>query len=333
MSLVECVPNFSEGRDSARVAAIADAARDHGRARVLHVDPERDTNRFVLTLMGPGEEVAEAAFHAVQAAVSNLDMRQHQGSHPRMGAADVCPFIPWNGVNMETCVDLAEGLAQRCAEELDLPVWLYGAAARQPWNRYLADIRRGQFEGLAGMLQRNPPDFGPATPHPTAGALAVGAREVLIAWNVTLDTDDVALARSIASGVREFQHVDRDAAGRAVCRETGGLPGVRALGWMSQRDGAAQVTMNLTRWREAPPHVVYEALAQLARDAGISIRGSELVGMVPLEALRQAGQHFGEEGLDDTELVARAVSALGLGEIVEFNPHERILEWVLEDRS
>ena len=333
MSLVECVPNFSEGRDSARVAAVADAAGGHGRAQVLHVDPEQDTNRFVMTLMGPGEDVAEAAFRSVEAAVQHLDMRQHQGSHPRMGAADVCPFIPWSGVDMATCVSLAEGLAERCAEELDLPIWLYGAAARQPWNRYLADIRRGQFEGLAGMLQRNPPDYGPATPHPTAGALAVGAREVLIAWNVTLDTDDVALARTIASKVREFQHVERDPSGRVVRREGGGLAGVRGLGWMSQRDGAAQVTLNLTRWQEAPPHRVFDAVAQLARDAGASIRGSELVGMVPLGALLQAGQHFGETSLDDTKLVSRAVSALGLGEIVDFNPRERILEWVLEDRS
>jgi len=324
LSLVECVPNFSEGRDPARVAAVADAARGHGRAQVLHVDPEWDTNRFVMTLMGPGEAVAEAAFRSVEAAVRHLDMRQHQGSHPRMGAADVCPFIPWSGVDMATCVALAEGVAERCAEALDLPVWLYGAAARQPENRYLADIRRGQFEGLAGMLERNPPDFGPATPHPTAGALAVGAREVLIAWNVTLDTDNVALARDIASKVREFQRVERDVSG---------LAGVRALGWMSQRDGAAQVTMNLTRWTEAPPHVVFETVAQLARDAGASIRGSELVGMVPIEALLQAGRHFGETSLDDTKLVSRAVSALGLGEIVDFNPRERILEWVLEDRS
>jgi glutamate formiminotransferase/formiminotetrahydrofolate cyclodeaminase len=234
---------------------------------------------------------------------------------------------------MATCVALAEGLAERCAEELDLPVWLYGAAARQTWNRYLADIRRGEFEGLAGMLQRNPPDFGPVTPHPTAGALAVGAREVLIAWNVTLDSDDVTLARDIASKVREFQRVERDESGRVLRREGGGLAGVRALGWMSERDGAAQVTMNLTRWRQAPPHLVFDAVAQFARDAGANIRGSELVGMVPLEALLQAGRHFGETSLDDTKLVSRAVSALGLGEIVDFNPRERILEWVLEDRS
>jgi len=327
------VPNFSEGRNAARIAALADAARDHGAARVLHVDPERDTNRLVMTLMGPGADVAEAAFRSVEAAVRHLDMRQHQGSHPRMGAADVCPFIPWSGVDMATCVALAEEVAERCGKELGLPTWLYGAAARTPRNRYLADIRRGQFEGLSGMLQRNPPDFGPTTPHPSAGALAVGAREVLIAWNVTLDTEDVALARGIAAQVREFQRVQRDADGQVARREGGGLAGVRALGWMSRRDGAAQVTLNLTRWREAPPHVVFDAVAQIAKDAGASVRGSELVGMVPLEALRQAGRHFGETGSEDTRLVARAVSALGLDEIVEFNPRERILEWVLEDRS
>ena len=331
MKLVECVPNFSEGRDPVTIDRIAKALSSVTGCQLLHVDSEHDTNRSVMTLMGEPEAVSEAAFEGIRTAVETIDLKKHRGTHPRFGAADVVPFVPWEGVEMDACITLAKNLATRCAS-LEIPVYLYGQATEDPQRRYLADLRRGGFEGLARQLSVLPPDRGPSAPHPTAGAIAIGAREVLVAWNITLKTTDLGLARRIARTLREFQAVTRDDEGRAVSRVNRGLPGLRSLGWHSARDGCVQVTSNITDWKQCPPHQVFEAVQALASQQGVRIRGSELVGMIPREALLIAGRHFGGETLGPDAAVAAAIDNLRLDRIVPFNPAERIIEARLKKR-
>jgi glutamate formiminotransferase len=323
---MECVPNFSEGRDQEAIEAIAAAMRQVDGAFLLHVDPECDTHRCVMTLMGRAESLEEALFHGIRVAVASLDLRKHKGSHPRMGVADVVPFVPWIGTDLSECVAVAERLSERLGKELGLPGWLYGAAARRPENRYLHDIRRGQFEGLQRKLERKRPDFGPDLAHPSAGAIAVGARPVLVAMNCTLDTDDVRLAKELAARIREFQRVRRTADGAVRSRSKVGLPGLRAMGWFSARDARAQVTMNLTNTRDAPPHLVFEALDRLCILSGTAIVGTELVGMIPENLLAQAGVFFDPSASDK---VSAGIQNLRLGVLHEFRANERIVERVM----
>jgi glutamate formiminotransferase/formiminotetrahydrofolate cyclodeaminase len=330
MKWMECVPNFSEGRDPVAIEAIAGAMRQVEGAYLLHVDSERDTNRCVMTLMGSPEALEQALFEGIRVATDVLDLRKHRGSHPRMGAADVVPFVPWLGTDMADCVATAERVGHRVGEALGLPGWLYGGAARQPENSYLHDIRRGQFEGLARKLERKVPDFGPRRVHPSAGAVAVGARPVLVAMNCTLDTDDVRLAKDLASRIREFQHVRRATDGAVRTRSKVGLPGLRAMGWFSTRDARAQVTMNLTNTHDAPPHRVFETLERLCTLTGTSILGTELVGMIPEALLAQAGQHFSPSSADS---VSVGIQKLRLGVLHDFDPEDRIIERVMAQRG
>lgn len=323
---MECVPNFSEGRDLAAIEAISEAMRQVDGAHLLHVDPERDTHRCVMTLMGRSESLEEALFQGIRVAVERLDLRKHSGSHPRMGAVDVVPFVPWVGTDLSDCVAAAKRLSERLGAELGLPGWLYGAAARAPENRYLHDIRRGQFEGLQRKFERKPPDFGPRLAHPSAGAVAVGARPVLVAMNCTLDTDDVRLAKDLAARIREFQHVRRASDGAVRSRSKVGLPGLRTMGWFSARDARAQVTMNLTNTVDAPPHLVFEALDRLCRLTRTSILGTEWVGMIPEDLLAQAGEHFNPSASDS---VSAGIRKLRLGVLHDFDPSERIIERVM----
>ncbi len=267
--IVECVPNFSEGRDEARVARIADAARAVPGAAVLDVERDPDHHRMVLTLAGEPEAVLEAAFRATAVAVREIDLHHHKGQHPRMGALDVCPFVPVAGVSMADCVALAKRLGERLGKELSLPVFLYAEAASRPERVRLPDIRKGEFEGLRerGALD---PDFGPAKVHPTAGACAVGARPFLIAFNVNLETPDVEAAKAIAKGLRESD---------------GGLPRVQAKGFSIEGGKAAQVSMNLLDFRVTSPGKAFGIVAAEAARRGIAVRGSEVIGLVPVEAL------------------------------------------------
>ena len=327
MRVLEAVPNFSEGRDTDVVARIASAMHGVAGVRVLHVDPEADTHRSVMTLLGNPEAVEEALFRGISASIQSIDMTRHSGSHPRMGAADVVPFVPWTGTSMEDCIQSARRLGHRLGKELGLPGWFYGAAALSPEARYLHDLRRGQFEGLPRKLLSKPVDFGPQSMHPTAGATAVGARGVLVALNCTISTDDVAVAKKMAGSLREFQKVRRGEDGAVVQRVSAGLPGLRALGWFSKRDGLAQVTMNLTNIQEAPPHRVFQQLSQLCSAVGIEIRGSELVGMIPEALLRKAGEALKPSSPDP---VSAGIHALRLGVMHDFDPEERIIERVLQ---
>jgi glutamate formiminotransferase len=273
--LVECVPNFSEGRDAATIALLEAAVRSVEGVRLLDTHSDADHHRSVLTFVGPAAAVAEAAYQSVRVATERIDMRQHRGVHPRIGAADVVPFVPLGGTPMETCVELAHGLAVRLADTLDLAVYLYGEATVRPERRQLSGLRRGEYEGLAAAIGIDParaPDYGPARLGP-AGAVAVGARAPLVAFNVLLATEDLSVARAVARAVRE---------------SSGGLTAVQALGVPSSRPGAVQVTMNLVDTRRTDLLQAFTAVRDAAAGLGVAVLESELVGLALAEALLPA---------------------------------------------
>ncbi len=272
MALVECVPNFSDGRDPEVLTAIVAAVQGVAGARVLDASQDADHNRAVVTLVAPPERVVAAAFAAIGVATERIDLTRHRGAHPRMGATDVCPFVPLAGVRMEDCVRIAHALGERVGTELGVPVFYYGEAALVTGRRALPDVRRGGFEPLRAKVGSDPgyaPDAGPSALHPTAGAVAVGARGFLIAFNVLLETDDVSIAREIARAVRE---------------SNGGLPGIRALG-LPLESGAVQVSMNVCDFERTGLVRAFEEIEALAGRRGVAIRGSELVGLAPERAL------------------------------------------------
>jgi glutamate formiminotransferase len=279
--IVECVPNFSEGRRKEVVDAIANAIVSVPGVRLLDTEMDPNHNRSVITFIGDRSEVAEGAFQGAKAAVARIDMNTHRGEHPRVGALDVLPFVPILGVTMEDCVVLARSVGKRIADELQIPVYLYEAAATRPDRRALPDVRRGEYEGLKIAIETDPdrkPDFGPSKLHPTAGACIVGARPVLIAWNVNLGTRDVRVAKRIAKAIRESD---------------GGLPAVRAKGFELADRGLVQVSMNMTDYRKTSLVQVYEAILALAAKEGVEVVESEIIGLVPLDAiLAGATQYF-----------------------------------------
>jgi glutamate formiminotransferase / formiminotetrahydrofolate cyclodeaminase len=335
--LVECVPNVSEGRDPDVIAALAAAVRSCPGVQLLHVDSGVDAHRTVLTFAGPPEPVGDAVLALARVVADRVDMRRQQGVHPRLGALDVCPFVPVRDVSLERCALLARRVGATLAHDLHLPVYLYEAAAFDPARRALPLLRRGEFEGLPQKLMDPAfrPDFGPAVAHPSLGAAIVGARPFLIAWNLSLDTSDVAVARSIARVVRTSGALVPSGPGRAVGRATrvpGLLRAVRAVGWAMPSYGHAQVSLNLLDFTVTPMHVAYGTVAAQAAAIGARVIGSELVGLVPLAALREAGRAaLGDAGAtaDDATLVDAAVGALGLDALHPFDPHERVLEWAM----
>lgn len=342
MQIVECVPNFSEGRDKSVIDAIAASIASIAGVSLLDVDPGADTNRTVYTFVGNPDAVVEAAVRAASTARGLIDMTRHSGAHPRMGALDVCPFVPVSGVTMDDCVDIAKRAAQRIAAELSVPVYLYEHAATKPERRSLADIRAGEYEALADKLARPEwqPDYGPASFVPAWGATVVGARDFLIAYNVNLNTRDKKLANEVALAVREGGRAARDASG-AIVKDAKGekvmIPGrlrhVRAIGWYIDTYRKAQVSINLTNYRETPLHVVYETVKEEAEKLGLSVCGSELVGLVPLEPLARAGRHYLERmgksaGAPESELIELAVTTLGLDSVAPFDPSKKIIDYV-----
>jgi glutamate formiminotransferase/formiminotetrahydrofolate cyclodeaminase len=338
--IVECVPNFSEGRDRERIALITRAVESVEGAALLDVDPGADTNRTVVTFVGEPEAVLEAAFRAVAEAARVIDMRGHSGAHPRMGATDVCPFVPVRGVTMEECAELARRLGRRVGEELGIPVYLYERAAARPERRNLADVRAGEYEGLPARAGKREwtPDFGPHVFHAKAGATAIGAREFLIAYNVNLNTRSRKLAHDIALDIRESGRRRRDASGqplRGVDGQFVTVPGrlreCKAVGWYIPEYGAAQISVNLTDFRVTGLHDVFDAVVEEAARRGLRVTGSEIVGLVPLEAVRRAGLHYlARQGVStavpETELVHAATRSLGLGDIAPFDPKAKIIE-------
>jgi glutamate formiminotransferase / formiminotetrahydrofolate cyclodeaminase len=323
--LVECVPNFSEGRDRAVIDAIADAIRATAGCTLLDVDPGASTNRTVYTLVGAPEAVVEGALAGARVARSRIDMRTQKGEHPRVGAMDVCPFVPVSGVRMEDCVALAEDFGRRAAAELGVPVYLYGYAARADHRRTLQQIRAGEYEALGDRVGKPEwtPDYGPAEFVPQWGATCAGARDFLIAYNVNvLGTKEQA--HRIALDVREQ--------GRGP-GEPGRLNAVRAIGWWVEEYGLAQVSINLEDYKKTPPHAAFEACAEAARALNLAVAGSELVGLIPLQAMLMAADHYiARENLfvlEERQKIRLAVERLGLSSVQPFVPERRIIEYMI----
>ena len=340
MKIVECVPNFSEGRDKDKINAIVREIEATPGAKVLDVDPGESTNRTVVTLIGEPEAVKEAAFRAIKKAADVLDMRTHKGAHSRIGATDVCPFVPVSGVTMEDCVRLAHELGSRVAGELGIPVYLYEEAAQKPDRRNLATIRAGEYEGLPEKL-KDPnwaPDYGDPVFNPKSGATVIGAREFLIAYNINLNTRDRRLAHEIALNLRESGRAKKDKDGRIVRDGLGNsvkVPGkfkdVKAVGWYIEDYGVAQISINFTNYKRSPVHAVFDETVKQAEKLGLRVTGSELVGLIPKEAVLMAGRHYLEKqgktaGVPEEELIRTAVLSLGLNDVSEFDPDKKIIE-------
>jgi len=339
--IIECVPNFSEGRDKSVLDAISAEIAGVDGVSLLDVDPGAATHRTVFTFVGEPEPVAEAAFRAIAKAAELIDMSKHHGAHPRMGATDVCPFVPVSGVTMEECVEVARRVGERVGRELKIPVYLYEHAATSPDRRSLADVRAGEYEALPAKLKdpRWKPDFGPDVFNSRAGATVIGAREFLIAYNVNLNTRDRKLANEIALNIRETGRLKKDEKGNQVfdaagnkVRTVGLLPAVRAVGWYIQEYGCAQVSINLLNYAVTPPHAAFEACVEEARKLGLRVTGSELVGLIPKAALLSAGAFYLERagkstGVPETELAHTAVHSLGLAELAPFDPQQKVIEY------
>jgi glutamate formiminotransferase/formiminotetrahydrofolate cyclodeaminase len=335
MKLIECVPNFSEGADRDVIDAITAEITSVDGAVLLDVDPGVATNRTVVTFVGPPDAVEEAAFRAIAKAAELIDMTDHSGEHPRMGATDVCPFVPVEGATMDDCIQIARRLADRVGNELSVPVYLYEHAALDG-RRSLSDVRSGEYEGLSA--REDAPDFGPSF-NASTGATAIGARQFLIAYNINLNTSDKRLAHQVASAVRSLGTATRDDQGKIikdVHGKTVFAPGrfqeVKGVGWYIDEYDRAQVSLNLTDSSISPMHSVFEACREEATSRGMRVTGSELVGLVPLEAMLAAGDHFlGSQGrtsaIPEEDRIRTAIISLGLDEITEFDPAKKIVEY------
>jgi glutamate formiminotransferase len=330
--IVECVPNFSEGRDPITIAAIADAVKSVAGVTLLGVEPDKDYNRCVVTFVGEPEPVREAAFRATREAAERIDMRHHRGEHPRIGATDVVPFVPVSGVTMRECVELANGFGRRVADELGIPVYLYEEAASDPERKNLATVRKGEYEGLKAKLADPAwkPDFGKAVMNDQtmkSGATVAGARFFLIAYNVNLDTGDKGIAHEIALRIRESGRTLKDPAGVST-KIPGSLKAVKAMGVLVERLGIAQVSINLTNYTVTAPHAAFEEVKKEAAALGAGVNGSEVVGLIPLEALLMAGKFYGGTG-EEAALVKAAADRLGLSAIDPFVPEKKIIDYLI----
>jgi glutamate formiminotransferase/formiminotetrahydrofolate cyclodeaminase len=348
--IIECVPNFSEGRDMEIIRQITDVIEAVNGVKLLDVDPGKDTNRTVVTFVGNPEAVSEAAFRCVKKASEVIDMSKHHGAHPRMGATDVCPFVPVSGITMEETVTIAHKVAERIGNELGIPVYCYENAARKPERRNLANCRSGEYEGLRKKLSDPEwkPDFGPSVFNERAGATAVGARDFLVAFNVNLNTTSTRRANAIAYDVREKGRPEREGdkvTGKIVKDENGekvmipgSLKSVKAIGWYIKEYGIAQISMNLTNISVTPVHIAFDEVCRKADAGGVRVTGSELVGLIPLKSLLDAGRYFlakqqRSSGVSDDELIKIAIRSMGLNDIHQFKPEEKIIEFVMADIS
>jgi glutamate formiminotransferase/formiminotetrahydrofolate cyclodeaminase len=346
--LIECVPNFSEGRDLSIIKQITDVIEAIDGVKLLNVDPGKATNRTVVTFVGTPDAVIEAAFQAIAKAAALIDMAKHKGEHPRMGATDVCPLIPVAGISMEETADYARKLAKKVGEQLNIPVYLYEAAAIISGRNNLSEIRAGEYEGFFKKIKQAEwkPDFGPSEMNAKSGATVIGARDFLVAYNINLNTTSVRRANSIAFDVRERGRIKRegdpitgkvvkDANGEAVY-EAGSLKAVKAIGWFIEEYGVAQISMNLTNISITPVHVAFDEVCKRAEARGIRVTGSELVGLIPLNAMLDAGKYFLEKqqrsiGVSESELIKIAIKSMGLDELAPFIPEQRIIEYLLKD--
>ena len=348
--LIECVPNFSEGRDLDVIRQITGAIESMDGVALLDVDPGATTNRTVVTFVGSPEGAVEAAFRAIQKAAEVIDMRKHKGAHPRMGATDVCPFVPVSNVSWEEAIACAHQLARRVGDELNIPVYLYERAAKDKSRSNLSVIRAGEYEGFFEKI-KDPvwkPDFGPVVFNEKSGATVIGARDFLVAYNVNLNTKAVRRANSVAFDVREQGRIkteDGTPSGKPVLDAKGRpahIPGmlkhVKAIGWFVEEYGIAQVSMNLTNIEETPLHAAFDACAEAASKRGLRATGSEIVGMVPKKCLMDAGRYFlrkqkWSEGVAEEELIDIAIRSMGLSELKPFDPKEKVIEFKIESAA
>ena len=333
------MPNFSEGRDMGIIKQITDSIESVEGVKLLDVDPGKDTNRTVVTFIGEPEKVSEAAFRAVRKASELIDMSKHHGEHPRMGATDVCPLIPVAGVTMEETAGYARRLAKRIGNELKVPVYCYENAASEDKRRNLANCRAGEYEGLRKKLADPEwkPDFGPAVFNERSGATAVGARDFLVAFNVNLNTTSTRRANAIAFDVREKGRDIKNEEGKII-NLPGTLKSVKAIGWYIDEYGIAQISMNLTNISVTPVHIAFDEVCRKADARGIRVTGSELVGLIPLKSILDAGRYFlakqqRSSGVSDEELIKIAIKSMGLSDLHEFNPGEKIIEYVMEEKN
>lgn len=344
-AIIECVPNFSEGCDMTIIKQITDEVEKTDGVTLLDVDPGKATNRTVVTFVGHPEAVIEAAFQAIKKAGELIDMRNHKGEHPRMGATDVCPLIPIAGITIEETVQFAKKLAQRVGEELGIPAYLYEYAASADYRRNLADIRSGEYEGIAAKIIQPEwkPDYGPAKFNEKSGSTVIGARDFLIAYNVNLNTTSTRRANAVAFDVREKGRTVKDAKGKPakdangeLIWEPGLLKSVKGIGWYIEEYGIAQISMNLTNMHVTPLHVAFDTVCERAAARGMRVTGSELVGLVPLQAMLDAGKYFLHKqqrsvGVGDAELVRIAIKSMGLDELTPFDPQKKIIEYAMRN--
>ncbi len=348
--LIECVPNFSEGRNMAVIKQITDQIETVEGVKLLDVDPGAATNRTVVTFVGTPDEVVEAAFRAVKKASEVIDMRNHKGEHPRFGATDVCPLVPISGITMEETVVYARKLAERIGNELGIPVYCYENAAFSPERKNLANCRAGEYEGLPEKLVKPEwkPDFGPASFNAKSGATAVGARDFLVAYNINLNTTSTRRANAVAFDIREKGRPMREGnpiTGKIVKDEKGNdvyIPGslkeCKAIGWFIEEYGVAQISINLTNISVTPVHIAFEETCKKANERGLRVTGSEIVGLIPLKAMLDAGKYFLRKqkrsvGVSEEEIIKIAVKSMGLDELKTFKPDEKIIEYILRDES
>lgn len=348
--LIECVPNISEGRDAAKIKAITDVVETVEGVKLLDVDPGKATNRTVITFVGEPNKVIEAAFLLIKKASELIDMSKHSGEHPRFGATDVCPLVPISGISMEETAKYAHQLAKRVGEELQIPVYCYENAATEEKRRNLANCRAGEYEGLKDKLI-NPewkPDYGPAAftdKVKTTGATAISARDFLIAYNVNLNTTSTRRANAIAFDIREAGRIKTDEKGKNILDENGEpirIPGklkaVKGIGWFIEEYGIAQISYNLTNISITPMHIAFDESDKAATARGLRVTGSELIGLIPLQAMLDAADFYlikqeRSLGCSESEKIKIAIKSLGLDELKPFNPREKIIEYVLEDAN
>ena len=328
--IIECVPNFSEGRDSSKIEQIAAEVEKVRGVKLLDVAPDAHHNRTVLTFVGGPDSIKKASYSAIEKAVEIIDMARHQGQHPRLGACDVCPFVPVQNVAMADCVAVANELAREVGEKLQIPVFLYGEAAIFPERKDLASIRAGQYEGLEAKLKdsRWKPDYGPAAFNKKSGAIVIGAREFLIAYNVYLNTTDKELAHRIAGVIRESGCLATADDGRKI-RIPGMFRSVKAVGISPGEPGVAEVSVNLTNYGVAPMHLVFEKIKQLGQLAAASVLYSEIVGLIPREAILDAGRFYQPGARSEKKLIEAAVKNVGLDSPQGFDPGAKIIEYLI----
>ncbi len=339
--IVECVPNISEGRDEKKINRIVDAARSDG-VKILGIEPDPDYNRTVITFAGTMKEVEQAAIRLVRKAIEEIDMRTHSGEHPRMGCVDVCPFIPISNSTMDDCVNIAKRVAEEIAT-LDVPVFLYGFAAVRESRRSLSALRKGEYEGLEDRFANNSPLHGDDTRLPDLGATAwnesskksggitIGARDILLAYNVNIDDADPYVAQQIGSLVRSSGRLIKSEDGERKFRTKGLLQHVQGMGVPLESHRISQVSMNLQNYRITNLHHAFDCIASLCKNMKSTTKGSELVGLVPLDAMIESGKWYIGEGHSDEAYIEAAIEQLGLNSIGPFNPKERIIEWAIQE--